>query len=78
MLAPKSIALFGASEQAGTKGLSTELLKLLVQIRREEHLRRITGRTSTENITMKTVSEKSGFNLQFDEAHGEWKAELML
>jgi acetyltransferase len=59
------------------KGLGSELLKLLVQIGRKEHLHRITGRISTENMTMKTVSEEAGFNLQFDEADNEWKAELV-
>jgi acetyltransferase len=60
------------------KGLGTELLKLLVQIGRKERLNRITGRISAENITMKTMSEETGFNLQFNEADGEWKAELLL
>jgi acetyltransferase len=60
------------------KGLGTELLKLLVQIGGKERLRRITGRISAENITMKTVSEEVGFNLRFNEGEREWKAEIAL
>ena len=60
------------------KGLGTELLKLLVQIGRKERLRRIIGRISAENPTMKQVSEEVGFNLRFDKNEGEWKAELVL
>ena len=60
------------------KGFGSELLKLLVQIGRKERLRRITGRISPENTTMKTVSEQVGFSLRFDKAEGEWKAEINL
>lgn len=60
------------------KGFGSELLKLLVQIGRKEGLHRITGRISAENTTMKTVSEEVGFQLHFDEAEGEWKAEINL
>jgi acetyltransferase len=60
------------------KGLGTELLKLLVQIGRKERLGRVIGHISPENLTMKQVSEEAGFELSFDEAEGEWKAELVL
>jgi acetyltransferase len=60
------------------KGLGTELLKLLVQIGRKERLGRIIGHISPENITMKQVSEEAGFELSFDEAEGEWKAQIEL
>jgi acetyltransferase len=60
------------------KGLGSELLKLLVQIGRKERLHRITGRISPENTAMKQVSEEAGFDLHFDEAEGEWKAEVVL
>jgi acetyltransferase len=50
------------------KGLGTELLKLLVEIGRREGLRRIIGYIFAENLTMKTVSEEAGFNVQFDMA----------
>jgi acetyltransferase len=60
------------------KGLGSELLKLLVAIGRKERLRRITGVISGENVTMRQVSEEVGFHLHFDEAAGEWQAELVL
>jgi acetyltransferase len=60
------------------KGFGSELLKLLVQIGREEGLRRIIGHISPENTTMKSVSEQVGFSLRFDKAEGEWKAEINL
>ena len=60
------------------KGFGSELLKLLVQIGRKEGLHRITGRISPENTTMKPVSEEVGFNVRFDKAEGEWKAEINL
>jgi acetyltransferase len=60
------------------KGLGSELLKLLVQIGRKEHLHRIIGHISPENTTMKQVSEEVGFSLHFDKAEGEWKAEINL
>jgi acetyltransferase len=58
------------------KGLGTELLKLLAEIGRREGLRRIIGYISAENLTMKTVSEEAGFNVQFDMAEHQWKAEF--
>jgi len=60
------------------KGFGSELLKLLVQIGRKEHLRRIIGRISPENTTMKTVSEQVGFRLRFDREADEWLAEIAL
>jgi acetyltransferase len=60
------------------KGFGSELLKLLVQIGRKEHLRRITGRISPENTTMKTVSEQVGFTLHFDRQAKELLAEINL
>ena len=60
------------------KGFGTELLKLLVQIGRKERLRRITGRISAENVTMKRVSEEVGFKLVLDQGGSEWNAEIDL
>jgi hypothetical protein len=53
-------------------------LKLLVQIGRKEPLRPITGRISSENTTMKTVSEQVAFKLRFDRKANEWLAEINL
>ncbi|HEX7516649.1 MAG TPA: bifunctional acetate--CoA ligase family protein/GNAT family N-acetyltransferase [Chthoniobacterales bacterium] len=66
------------ADQWQGKGLGTQLLRLLVQIGRNENLRRITGRILRENVTMKRVSEEIGFDLQFDDVDGDWKAELVL
>ena len=60
------------------KGFGSELLKLLVQIGRNEGLGRVTGRISPENTTMKTVSEEVGFRLRFDREADEWLAEIAL
>ncbi|MGC2353036.1 MAG: GNAT family N-acetyltransferase, partial [Candidatus Udaeobacter sp.] len=60
------------------KGLGSELLKLLVQIGRKEHLLRIVGHISAENTTMKRVSEEVGFDLRFDQSDNEWFAEIEL
>ena len=66
------------ADQWQGKGLGTELLRLLVQIGRNEKLRRITGRILRDNVTMKQVSEEIGFDLQFDDVDGDWKAKLVL
>ena len=59
------------------KGLGTELLKLLVQIGRKEHLRRIIGYIAGENTLMKQVSEDVGFNMRRD-SNNDWRAEMNL
>jgi acetyltransferase len=60
------------------KGLGTELLKLLVQIGRKEHLQRIIGYVAADNIVMKRISEDAGFDRHFDSSANEWFAELKL
>jgi acetyltransferase len=60
------------------KGFGSELLKLLVQVGRNERLRRITGHIASENTTMKSVSEQVGFSLHFDRGADEWFAEINL
>jgi acetyltransferase len=60
------------------KGFGSELLKLLVQIGRKERLHRIIGHISSENTTMKTVSEQVGFKLRFDRKANEWLAEIVI
>ena len=59
------------------KGLGTELLKLLVQIGRKEHLRRIVGYIARENMLMKQVSEDVGFTTRRD-SNNDWRAEMNL
>lgn len=46
------------------KGLGTELLKRLIQIGRDEKLKRIIAFISTENYVMQKVSRKLGFTLR--------------
>ena len=60
------------------KGLGSELLRMLVQVGRQENVRRIVGHIMAENIMMKRVSEEVGFELSFDDAKGEWKAQIEL
>jgi acetyltransferase len=59
------------------KGLGTELLKLLVEVGRKEHVRRIIGHIARDNTRMKRVSEEVGFTLQGDANNG-WHAEIRL
>jgi acetyltransferase len=59
------------------KGLGTELLKLLVQIGRKEHVRRIVGYIARENMLMKQVSEDVGFTTRRD-SNNDWRAEMNL
>jgi acetyltransferase len=60
------------------KRLGTELLKMLVEVGRKEHLRRIVGHIAGENLTMKRVSQQAGFEVRFDSANNEWRAEIEL
>ncbi len=60
------------------KGLGTELLKLLVQIGRKEHLHRIIGHIAAENTMMRRVSEEVGFQLSRPDTTGDWRAEIIL
>ncbi|MHB8523524.1 MAG: bifunctional acetate--CoA ligase family protein/GNAT family N-acetyltransferase [Limisphaerales bacterium] len=66
------------SDQWQNRGLGTELLKLLVQIGRNEKLIRITGHILPVNSEMYHVCKKAGFHLQHITGDGEWKAELVL
>jgi acetyltransferase len=60
------------------KGLGTEMLKLLVQIGRKEHLRRIVGHILADNTAMKRASEKVGFKVHLNDRTGEWLAVMNL
>ena len=60
------------------RGLGTALLKLLVAVGRQSHLRRIIGHILPENIAMRHVSKKVGFKLRFDSDVCEWLAEINL
>jgi acetyltransferase len=58
------------------KGLGTHLLRLLVHVARESHLRRIVGRILADNVAMMCVCRTLGFSLHFDALKGELAAEL--
>jgi acetyltransferase len=60
------------------KGLGTQLLKLLVRVGRESHLRRIIGHILGDNTAMTRVSRKAGFSVHLDPSIGEWLAEIEL
>jgi acetyltransferase len=60
------------------KGLGTELLRLLVDIGRDEKLTRITGHMLRDNLGMKRLCEQVGFKVNADKGHSGWKAEMDL
>ena len=66
------------SDQWQGKGLGTVLLRLLVRLGRQSHLRRIIGHVLPDNTAMKRVSERVGFKLRFNRDAGEWLAEINL
>ena len=59
-------------------GLGTALLRLLIEVGRQEKLHRITGHILPDNGAMLRVSREAGFDLQFDAAEGGWEAEITL
>jgi acetyltransferase len=60
------------------KGLGTQLLRLLIDVGRQEKLTRITGSMLPENVRMRRICQSIGFQLYFDELKNEWEAELNL
>ena len=60
------------------KGLGKQLLKLLIDIGREENLTRITGTMLPGNAAMRHVCEKIGFRVHLDHTKDEWLAEIDL
>jgi acetyltransferase len=59
-------------------GLGTHLLRMLVQIGRDEKLDRITATILPDNRHMQRVATKLGFELQHDPTASEIKAVLVL
>ena len=66
------------SDQWQGNGLGTRLLRLLVEIGRKEKLSRLIAHILPDNTLMQHISKKAGFQLHFDTAAGEWRAELGL
>jgi acetyltransferase len=66
------------SDNWHNQGLGTELLKLLVQIGRDEKLARITAQILAENHAMHNVSRKVGFKLHRHHDDQDFTAEIAL
>lgn len=60
------------------QGLGTELLRRLVQIARDEHLRSLTASVLYDNIEMKRICDELGFDLGSRRDDGTVRAELRL
>ena len=59
-------------------GLGTELLRRLIQVGRDEKLRRLTGEILVENRGMQKVCERLGFTLKFSPEDGTVEVRLAL
>jgi acetyltransferase len=59
-------------------GLGTQLLKLLVQVGRDEKLERITATMLADNHEMQHVARKAGFKVEHIPGETEYRAELVL
>jgi acetyltransferase len=66
------------SDEFHGKGLGTELLKRLVQIGRDEKLKRITAVIMVDNRQMQHVSQKVGFKVRYDKDGHDFIAEYIL
>jgi acetyltransferase len=66
------------ADQWQNRGAGKQLLEELIQIGRDEHLARILAFILPENHAMQHLCRKLGFELQYDEEGGQWKARLQL
>jgi acetyltransferase len=66
------------SDQWQGHGLGTQLLKLLVQVGRDEKLERITATMLADNREMQHVARKAGFKVIHIPSENEYRAELVL
>jgi len=66
------------SDRFQRRGLGTELLRRLVQVGREEKLKRITAEILPENLAMQAVAERLKFKLKHSVGEGMVRAELVL
>jgi acetyltransferase len=66
------------SDQWQGQGLGTYLLKLLLEIGRQEGLERIIGHILPENYGMQRVCKKLGFAVNYDDFADDMKAEITL
>jgi acetyltransferase len=66
------------SDQWQGHGLGTQLLKLLVQVGRDEKLERITATMLGDNHEMQHVARKAGFKVERTPGENEYRAEMVL
>ena len=66
------------SDECHGKGLGTQLLQLLVEIGRQEHLDRIIGYILPDNYPMLRVCRKLSFKLSYDTFEDAMKADISL
>ena len=66
------------SDSYQRRGLGTELLRRLVQVGREEGLKRITAEILPENLGMQAVCERLKFRLKHSASEGLVRAEIAL
>jgi acetyltransferase len=66
------------SDRVQRSGLGTELLRRLLQVGRDEKLRRITADILPQNTVMQRLCEKLGFRLEHDFREGLVKARIDL
>lgn len=66
------------SDNYQRRGLGTELLRRLVEVGREEGLKRITAEILPENLGMQAVCEKLKFSLKHSLGEGLVRAEIIL
>ncbi len=66
------------SDQWQNHGLGTQLLKMLVQVGRDESLERITATILPDNYDMQRVARKAGFTIRTKIEESECRAELVL
>ncbi|NDB78049.1 MAG: N-acetyltransferase, partial [Verrucomicrobia bacterium] len=66
------------SDQWQHHGLGTKLLRLLVQVGRDEKLERITATMLADNLDMQRVAQKVGFTVRHEPEANEFHAALLL
>jgi acetyltransferase len=66
------------SDQWQNQGLGTQLLKMLVQVGRDERLARITASILPDNRGMQQVCRKVGFEVRHIASEGQCQAEIVL
>lgn len=66
------------SDRWQDRGLGTQLLRMLVQISKDEKLTRLSGRIMSDNKEMQHVCKKVGLGLKRKTNDQEWEAEIRL